>query len=382
MNSNEIVSFSDEIAYWQKENVIGATTDLDIIKMWLEYAASKSNHTFKSYLKEVKRFLIYCDSVGVPFYKVTANEINEYLSILENPDENWLIPKNGEATRTTQILEKGLHINSVEYSQRVLKSLYRYMVKAGVIGINPVELSRKINPVTTNNLSSKSLSFDAWDYLVFWLNKQVEIAETEHKKSKAIRDKWLMNLMYYSGVRRSSLIGLKMDCFKVQQSGSHRKWVMEFMVKGNRPHSVFLTDQLLNELRFYRKSIGLSEYPTGKESSIPIVSAVSMKKDSIQNAEKTLSDRGVNYVIESCLGSAAQDCQDYFISEELEKATPHTFRHTCATHWLTLGVDVVATQKHLGHKNINTTLIYMRDTNEHRINEIDKLSDMLSRREK
>lgn len=79
---------------------------------------------------------------------------------------------------------------------------------------------------------------------------------------------------------------------------------------------------------------------------------------------------------------ASSDCEDYFISKELEAATPHTFRHTCATHWLTLGIDIVATQKHLGHKNINTTMIYMRDSDEHRINENERLSKIMAEREK
>lgn len=251
-------------------------------------------------------------------------------------------------------------------------------MKSGVITINPVSLSRKIKHEDLSSHSGKALSFAAWGELKDWLAHRVNSSRNRQEKVKAVRDRWLLNLLYYSGVRRSSLVGLSMDCFKMEQRGSSRIWIMNFMMKGDKPHSIYMTDQLLEELKIYRTYIGLNEYPNGREVDIPVVPAISLKKNSLSSATKSISNRGINYVIQECLSEAAGDCQDHFIAEELSHATTHTFRHTCATHWLTLGVDVVATKEHLGHKNINTTLIYMKNTDQHRKNEIDKLSKALS----
>lgn len=381
MTTNTLQDLSENFNYWNISNAIGAKSGLDVVKAWIEHTCSNSDNTFSSYVKEIKRFLIFCDSKNIRFDHISALDINQYLAILHNPDENWLKPEEGEPTAKTQILLKGLKLESVEYTQRVLNSFYSYIKEAGVIKTNPVSLSTKIKLSNSYNTTGKSLSFDAWDYLSSWLKHESLKSNTHHNRSIALRNRWLMHLMYYTGARRSSISRINMACFSVEQKAKRRVWVLNFIMKGNNQHSVLLTEQLLNELKFYRTSIGLTELPSENEQHIPVVPAVSLKANSILKATKSLSDRGINYVIEESLKKAALDCEDYFIAKELENATPHTFRHTCATHWLNLGVDVVATQKHLGHKNINTTMIYMRDTDEHRLTENDKLSKLFSERE-
>lgn len=382
MTTNTLRDLSESSSYWNISNPIGAKSDVDVVKAWIQHSCSNSQHTLNSYVKEIKRFLIFCDSIQTRFDHISALDINQYLAILHNPDDTWLKPENGSISLKTQILLKGLKLDSVEYSQRVLNSFYNYIKEAGVIQSNPVMLSTKIRSESAYSTTGKALSFDAWDYLSAWLKHESLKANNNHNRSKAIRDRWLMHLLYCTGARRSSITNMNMASFSVEQTAHKRVWVVNFLMKGNRKHSVLVTDELLEELKFYRTSIGLSQLPNENEVHIPVVPAVSLKPNSILKADKNISERGINYVIEESLKRASSDCEDYFISKELEAATPHTFRHTCATHWLTLGIDIVATQKHLGHKNINTTMIYMRDSDEHRINENERLTKIMADREK
>jgi len=330
MTTNTLRDLSESSSYWNISNPIGAKSDVDVVKAWIQHSCSNSQHTLNSYVKEIKRFLIFCDSIQTRFDHISALDINQYLAILHNPDDTWLKPENGSVTLKTQILLKALKLDSVEYTQRVLNSFYNYIKEAGVIKSNPVLLSTKIRSESAYSTTGKALSFDAWDYLSAWLKHESLKANNNHNRSKAIRDRWLMHLLYCTGARRSSITNMNMASFSVEQTAHKRVWVVNFLMKGNRKHSVLVTDELLEEF----------------------------------------------------LKRASSDCEDYFISKELEAATPHTFRHTCATHWLTLGIDIVATQKHLGHKNINTTMIYMRDSDEHRINENERLSKIMADREK
>lgn len=380
MATNTLIEQLDAAPYWSENNPIGAKSDIDVVRAWIEHSCSNSDNTLINYVREIKRFLIFCESINTRFDHISALDINQYLAVLHNPDERWLKPPTGEVTLRTQLLLKGLSLNSVEYTQRVLNSFYTYIKEAGVVGSNPVKLSTKIKAVEAYNTEGKSLSFDAWDYLSAWLKHESVKVNSHHERSKAIRNRWLMHLLYYTGARRSSVSKLDMSCFAIEQTSHKRVWVLNFLMKGNRYHKVLLTEQLLDELKFYRSSIGLPELPSKDESDIPTVPAVSLKPNSILKAKKSISDRGINYVIEESLKKAANDCEDYYIAKELESTTPHTFRHTCATHWLTLGIDVVATQKHLGHKNINTTMVYMRNTDEHRLNENDRLSEIMAKR--
>src|SRR5690606_27324939 len=156
----------------------------------------------------------------------------------------------------------------------------------------------------------------------------------------------------------------------------------EFIQKGGRTHEVIATDELIEEWSYYRRAIGLSSFPLDDESNIPLVTAISKNSSSILKSTNSISIRGINYVISECLKLAANDCEDYFISEELKNTTCHTFRHTNATHRLRLGADLVSTQNHLGHKSINTTMIYLRDTQEHQVENTQILNQNLKKRSK
>lgn len=382
MSNEVLVQTHDLNVYWDNINTLGAKSEVDIIRLWIERTCSNSENTLVSYLKEMKRFLIFCDSIGKSFAEITTTDINDYLGILKNPSEQWLKPKNGNVTLKTQVLQSGLKLISIEHTQRVLNGFYSYIKEAGVVRANPVFFAIKINLDESQRMTGAALSFDAWDYLSDWLRFESMKANTPHNRSKAIRDRWLMHLMYYTGARRSSISVMNMNCFSLEEHNGKRHWMVNFLAKGSKKHKIVAVDQLIEELVFYRKSLGLTDLPESDESHIPVVPAVNLKKNSILTANKSISNRGINYVIEECLKRAYQDCEDHYIANELLNTTPHTFRHTCATHWLTLGVDVVATQKHLGHANLNTTMIYMQNINEHRIKEAKKLSTNYAERDK
>lgn len=365
--------------YLAADNPIGANSEFDLINAWLQHCASNSKNTYDSYLKEVKRLCIFCESIGTHFTQITALEINEYLGILKDPPPHWLKDNKSTVNRSTQILYKPLAINSVEYAQTVLKNFYGYLQNAGVISTNPVNLSVKIKADTPYDQAAKALSFAAWDYLSAWLKHESERANHKNR-SKAIRDRWLMHLLYHSGARRGSIFDLTMNAFKIRDKGQYRVWTFEFIQKGNRTHEVIATDELIDEWSYYRKAIGLPSFPTGDEDHIPLVTAVSKNPSSILKSTNSISTRGINYVISECLELAARDCEDYFISEELKNTTCHTFRHTNATHRLRLGADLVSTQNHLGHKSINTTMIYLKDTQEHQVENTQILNQNLKKR--
>jgi site-specific recombinase XerD len=382
-NTNTSLVNSELYDYFILPNILGAKNDLDIIQSWLQRCGSNSKNTYDSYLREIKRFSIFCSSIGKHYTDVSAKEINEYLGILKNPPPNWLKDPDSVISVSTQLLYKPLSLRSIEYAQGILRNFFSYIQDAGVINSNPVRLSIKIKSDKGFNIDGKSLSFDAWDYLSSWLKYESE-NKVGANRSKSIRDRWLMHLLYHSGARRSSIVGLNMNAFKIKNKGTHRSWVLEFIQKGNNKHEIIVNPELLSELEFYRKCLGLSKYPTKDESNIYMVATVGKVKANDNkiklNSDSSISLRGINYVIKQSLELAAADCEDYFISEELKKATTHTFRHTIATHRLNMGGDIVSTQRHLGHKSLNTTMIYAKESGKHELEESKKIYDKMMER--
>lgn len=57
----------------------------------------------------------------------------------------------------------------------------------------------------------------------------------------------------------------------------------------------------------------------------------------------------------------------------LKGVTPHTMRHTFASHLIMSGVDMRSVQRLLGHKNINTTMVYSHLTEDHLARSVEKL---------
>lgn len=337
------------------------------IRAWLMYTSSNSQHTFKSYNKELLRWLLYCQHARCNFLEATVVDVNNYLQILQSPPDYWLKPGTGQPIYKTQVLIHPLSLRSVDYAQTVLSGLYEYLKKAGLITHNPVALSAKINVPTSLN-DSKALSYDAWLFLSQWLKHQ---SISSPKRGKAIRDRWLMHLLYYSAMRKSSVLTCQMNSFSIKQRGPDRIWMLKFGTKGNKNHEVIAIAPLLAELGFYRAALGLPALPLPDEE-YPLVAAVLQGKMPLTLQSNAISSRGISYVIEESLKLAAQDCEDHYIAQELAAATPHTFRHTCATHQLTMGVDVVATKNHLGHAQINTTMLYLKNTQQHDMEQLKK----------
>ena len=151
-----------------------------------------------------------------------------------------------------------------------------------------------------------------------------------------LKHKCILMALYSGGLRRSELINLE-----VTDIDSDRMLIRIRNSKGNKDRYTLLSNQLLAMLReyylIYQPSRWLFEGPGGKPYSAT----------SIENIfRKALKKSGIQ-----------------------KKATPHTLRHSFATHLLEQGINLRYIQELLGHANITTTEIYTR-VSTHKLSEI------------
>lgn len=207
---------------------------------------------------------------------------------------------------------------SIAHSMSVLRSFYKFLS----ISNDKIE-----NPIQTINLPKipkklpNVLSVDDVDKI---LNIQVV-------DKYSSRDKAMLELMYSSGLRVSELINLKLNDISLDED------VVRILGKGSKERIVPIGDcakeALNNYINIYRKDLfknNRSDYlflsKNGTKLSRQYFFKLIKKQSSLNNINKNIS--------------------------------PHTLRHSFATHMLNYGADLRSIQELLGHSDISTTQIY------------------------
>jgi site-specific recombinase XerD len=147
---------------------------------------------------------------------------------------------------------------------------------------------------------------------------------TETKKSRLI-----LSMLYSSGLRVSELVNLKVKDINLNDNIG---WVRKG--KGSKDRIISLSKNLSQELKAYIEK---------KPESIYLFSK-----------DKPLTTRNIQKIIQKLKIKAGIN----------KKITPHTLRHSFATHLLESGVDIRIIQEMLGHANLNTTQIYTHISSE------------------
>lgn len=190
-----------------------------------------------------------------------------------------------------------------------IKSFYKFLVLDDIIKDNPGE------DIDTPKLAEK-------------LPEVLRLDETERLINAAEnnRDRLLLELLYATGMRVSEMVNLKLEDIDFSEG-----WLSIFG-KGNKERFVPVGKNILKLIRKYLKEKNLfpSSFLFSKSNGKPIT------RERIWKIIKL-----------------------YGLKTELtKKVTPHTLRHTFATHLLENGADLRIIQELLGHANIDTTQIY------------------------
>lgn len=149
------------------------------------------------------------------------------------------------------------------------------------------------------------------------------------------RDKAIFETLYSTGIRVSELVGLDLDDIDFISG------VIKVMGKGSKERIVPIGEAALGAIRAYIK----------KKAVLP--------KDNdravfLNKYGSRLTDRGVRRIVDKYIRSCSID----------QKISPHSLRHSFATHLLDRGADLRSVQELLGHMNLSTTQIYTHVTTE------------------
>ena len=221
------------------------------------------------------------------------------------------------------LMQQGVVRASIARELSAVRSLYRYLVREGILPTNPLE--KASTPKLDRRLPS------------FLTIKEVEqlLQAPDLSTPQGQRDQALMELLYASGIRVSELVNLNLEQVN-RDSGEIRVWG-----KGSKERVVLMGKPAAEALSIYL-SQGRPKLLGNKRNSALFLNRYGER----------LNERRVQKILD-----------DYTRKAGLaKKVHPHMLRHTFATHMLDGGADLRVVQELLGHANLTSTQIYTHVT--------------------
>ena len=272
-------------------------------EIWLAQEKRASANTLSSYLRDVRQFGRWAEEETLTLTQVNQEDVKHYAQHLE---------KKGKSNAT------------VVRSVAALKSFYMYMMSIKAVQINPAKgftpsrVERKLPDILSNH------------------EVDLFLEQPDSSDAKGCRDKAMLELLYATGIRVSELISLDVQDLNLSAS------FLRCRSKG-KERVVPLYKGAVRAVAAYINDVRPQLLENPEETAL----FVNM------NGER-MSRQGF-WKIVKCYQDKAGIHKDI---------TPHTLRHSFATHLLENGADLKSIQEMLGHADISATQIYARVVNQ------------------
>jgi tyrosine recombinase XerC len=277
----------------------------------LKHEKSFSKHTLRAYHNDLSQFDSFLkDEKCKNLKRINHLLLRKFLAILRS--RNY--------SRTTIVRKLAS-----------LRSFFKFLNQEGILELNPFEILR--TPKQTKKLPH-FLSINDIDTL---------LKTPDESEIFGLRDKAILETLYSTGIRVSELVGLNED--DIDFYGE----MVKVQGKGKKERLVPIGSYAIKAIK---------EYISSKK-----------KKAFGKNAPLFLNKYGDRLSSRS----VARSLDKYLKLTGINQTTsPHTFRHSFATHMLDKGADLRSVQELLGHSNLSTTQIYTHVTTERLKNVYDK----------
>ena len=268
----------------------------DLINEFCTYLLIDKNYS-KNTIDSYRNDLIMFDKfVNKNINSINDNDIKDYLKYLKDNKHNE---------------------RSIARNTSTLRSFYKFLIISKYVKNNPMD-----------NITSIKLSKKLPDVLTIdEINRILDIKITDNY---SIRNKAMLELIYASGLRVSELVNLK--TYDVDTTDN----IVRTMGKGSK-----------------ERIIPIGEYATNALNSYLSIRDTFIKREVndylfLNNHGKKMTRQGFFKIIKKL-------ARDNNIKKDI---SPHTLRHSFATHMLNNGADLRTIQELLGHSDISTTQIY------------------------
>ena len=283
---------------------------MKIVEKFLQTLSSEkgySPHTIRAYTVDINSFVGFCFP-DKKIETVTDEQLLAAITTLEpNPVRGFMM----------DLARKKVAKRTASRRLSALKTFFNFLMVVGAIKVNPAQA------VTAPKLSRPIPHFLTVDDL-FLLLDSIKTKTVVQKRNRAV-----FELFYSTGMRVSELAGLDVG------DVDFNTCLVRVCGKGNRERLVPVGDRALKAVDDYRTRV-VAEH-----------GALFLNRDN-----QRLSDSSIRRVLAGLVKSCGLGVP----------VSPHTLRHSFATHMLDAGADLRGIQEILGHVSLSTTQIYTHVT--------------------
>ncbi len=261
-------------------------------------------------------------------YKEDFLVFKKYFPYIETTDD---LTKDDINEFNYNLSINNLKVSSIKRRLSTIKNFYIFLetegIKTGIIG--------EVYSPKSENYLPEYLTIEEINNLIdaFDINKDDEL-----------RDKAIIETIYSSGLRVSELVNLKIKDINVEEK------IVKILGKGSKQREVPIRIEALKYIDLYLKNV---------------------RKNIISSDKTTLfvNKNGKKLTRQYIFTMIRKHAKDVGINKTI---SPHTLRHSFATHLLSKGADLKTVQQMLGHENIETTQIYTHVAEEKIMSAYDK----------
>ncbi|WP_236588243.1 tyrosine recombinase XerC [Tumebacillus amylolyticus] len=281
---------------------------VDLYMQYLAVEKRVSDHTLDHYFSDIEQFVNFMLREELrEFERVSYLDVRTFMGRLSRTHEKKSIARKLSA----------------------LRSLYEFLRREGWVEKNPAK------EVRSPKLEKKLPTFLYQDAVDRLLNTP------DTSTPLGLRDRALLEVLYASGVRVSELVALDIPDLDLSQG------MALVFGKGAKERLVLLGSQALKALQNYLAH--------GRPSLWQVAGGVAGHALFLNKNGTRLSDRSVRRILDKYV----------LLCADMQHISPHTLRHTFATHLLDNGADLRAIQELLGHSSLSSTQIYTHTAREH-----------------
>ena len=269
---------------------------------YISYEKGLSNNTKASYYNDLKEYEEFLSKKGInTCSNIKKDDIRAYLRYLDKDD------------KTTTIARK----------LTVIKNFHKYLLKEHIVSIDEAESIER--PKLEKHLPN-TLTIEEVDKLL-----DIKLDTPFDYRNKA-----MLELLYRTGIRVSELVNLTIHSIDLENS------IVRLTGKGNKERIIPLGDYTIDYLiKYLDKRTELLKNSNTDGLFLNNHGKKMTRQGFFKILKKLLKEKGLN-----------------------TEVSPHTLRHSFATHLLSGGADLRSIQVLLGHSDISTTKIYTHISND------------------